>query len=254
MLVAPLPPHHNLVLNKFAIVPEHFILATEEFRHQADLLESSDLAATRACIDAYPSGKDGSGGLFAFFNSDSNSGASQLHRHVQLLPVERMRDGLEGNGCEPWGVLADVLLSRDEARREVDGDVDPHLPFRTFTKRIRGDMGPQELREIYLELYRRACREAGKVGVDDGDVGGGEAKISYNLAMTRDAMVLCPRVGEGSAVFGPTGTSVGKLALNGTVLAGTALVKNQAEWDALRSDPAQLAAVLGKIGLPADAA
>jgi ATP adenylyltransferase len=44
----------------------------------------------------------------------------------------------------------------------------------------------------------------------------------------------------------------GRLALNGTVLAGTALAKNQAEWDALRDDPGQLLAVLGKIGVPID--
>lgn len=244
--MASIPPHHNLVLNKFAVVPEHSILATVEFQPQTHLLEAADLAAARACIGAYPPGKDGRGGLFAFFNSGPHSGASQPHRHLQLLPVDRMRDGLDDHGNAAWGVLAEALMTLDG-----DGDIAAQLPFRTFTGPITNDMQPQELREIYLGLYRSACRAAGRSDVDDSDTEG-EAKISYNLAMTRHAMVLCPRTAEGSTVFGPTGANVGRLELNGTVLAGTALVKNQAEWDALRGDPAQLLAVLGTIGVPSN--
>lgn len=51
--MADLGPAHFLVLNKFAVVPEHFILATTEFKPQTHILESSDLEATLACIEAY---------------------------------------------------------------------------------------------------------------------------------------------------------------------------------------------------------
>jgi len=71
--------------------------------------------------------------------------------------------------------------------------------------------------------------------------------------MTRRRLVVCPRLAEGDVVRSGSGSEerpVGRLALNGTVLAGTALVKTQAEWDALREDPGQLAGVLARIGLP----
>lgn len=66
LLVTELPPSHFLVLNKFAIVPEHFILATKAFKQQTHLLEADDLAAAYACLKAWrATGKE----LFAFFVS-----------------------------------------------------------------------------------------------------------------------------------------------------------------------------------------
>ncbi|KAL8303249.1 hypothetical protein RB600_006934 [Gaeumannomyces tritici] len=256
LLVARLdPPSHVLVLNKFAVVPEHFILATASFEPQAHLLSAADLAAARACVDAYhdASSADGGGGsLFVFFNSGPHSGASQPHRHLQLLPVDRMRDGLPpGSG---WRVLADALLP-DDGDGDNDGaqggdDDSLLLPFRCFAERLDGaggDGSGEALRAAYLRLYRRACEEVlGTAAAEEEEEG--EARISYNLAMTRDVMALCPRRAEGGPVVaGDGGEEVGRLALNGTVLAGTALVKSQAEWDALRADPGQLVRVLARI-------
>jgi ATP adenylyltransferase len=218
------------------VVPEHFILATKDFEKQTDLLGEADLDAAYACIRAYA--KEGRE-LFAFFNSGEHSGASQPHRHLQLLEVANMKEGLgEKDG---WEVLADGLVEKENRRK---------LPFWTAAERIKGEtLTGKELREVYVRLYRRACE---KLGTDARDQTEGEARISYNLALTKDVMVVCPRVGEGAAVTGEDGKEVGWLALNGTVLAGTALVKNQAEWDALRRDPGQLEAVLGKIGVPTE--
>ncbi len=221
------------MLNKFAVVPEHFILATSAFEPQTHLLSAADLAATLACLEAYDGGQ-----LFAFFNSGPHSGASQPHRHVQLLPVEHMRDGLDGAGS--WDVLANALL--DDGVREK-------LPFAVAASRIVAAASPDELRATYLQLYREACAAA---GVDLAEELEGEAAISYNLAMTHETMVLCTRVAEGTGVRTAGGESAGTLALNGTVLAGTALVRYQEEWDALRGDPEQLAEVLRKIGIPRD--
>ncbi len=99
------PPSHIVVLNKFAIVPEHFILATKEFKEQTRFLEADDLGVTYACLQAWKAqGKE----LFAFFNSGVHSGASQPHRHLQFLPVDSMMVGLtEGK----WQPLIDKLAS-----------------------------------------------------------------------------------------------------------------------------------------------
>ncbi|KAH9903587.1 ATP adenylyltransferase-domain-containing protein [Xylariomycetidae sp. FL2044] len=238
LLVADLPPSHRLVLNKFAIVPEHFLLVTSEEKPQTHVLEEQDIAATYACIQAYRTdGQD----LFAFFNSGEHSGASQPHRHLQLLPVDCMRDGLDQVSCggSYWNVLAEKLSNRENKA----------LPFTVFTAGIHADMSARERHSAYVDLYRRA------VNATLPDVGAvvpaqGEAKISYNFSMTSTSMALCPRTAEGAPVRNKAGEEVGSVALNGTVLAGTALVKNQPEWDALREDPDILLEILRKIGLP----
>ncbi|KAK1486775.1 inositol phospholipid synthesis protein Scs3p [Colletotrichum tamarilloi] len=249
LFIAEIPSSsgHNLVLNKFAIVPEHFILATKEFKQQTDLLERDDLAATYSCIEAYRQyGEQHQGHnseLYAFFNSGSHSGASQPHRHIQLLPVARMMDGLP-DGAR-WDVLAKQLGPQHVSE----------LPFLTFAETIHRDMSPDELHGIYLSLFKSAVDAVeSHIGAEN-DSGNGGARISYNLAMTSDRLAVLPRLAEGAAIF-KDGTAVGNLALNGTVLAGTALVKNEAEWDALRSggdgDGVQLLEVLSKIGVPKD--
>ncbi|KAF3769525.1 HIT-like protein [Cryphonectria parasitica EP155] len=283
LIITRLEPDHILVLNKFAIVPEHFLLITRTFKHQTHLLDADDLAATYACIRAYheypprratiagdEEGKErkeeeeeegkNQKGLFAFFNCGEHSGASQPHRHLQLLPVASMREGLADAAGTSWDVLADKLVRAGDD----GGGEGPKLPFLVFGERLRPDMEAKDLRAAYLRLYRKACEAAGQgqvpTDVDDEDRAsdGVEARISYNMALTRDAMVLCPRTAEGSVVLDrrrkegeeeEEGREMGKLALNGTLLAGTALVKTQGQWDALRNDPLQLWEILGKIGI-----
>ncbi|CAN8106024.1 unnamed protein product [Discula destructiva] len=246
LTVAPIEPNHLLVLNKFAIVPEHSILITRAFKPQTHLLDAEDLAATYACIRAYhdcptPEPQERREELLAFFNCGEHSGASQPHRHLQLLPVARMRDGLPPpqEGVPGWVVLADQIV----------GEPIEHTgrPFFTWGERLSPDMDAERLHAVYLRLYRIACAAAGvgKVSTTDGV----EAQISYNLAMTKESMVIMPRTAEGAAVHDKQGAKVGQLALNGTVLAGTALVKNGAEWEALKEDPEQLLGILRQIGV-----
>ncbi|KAK7428595.1 bifunctional AP-4-A phosphorylase/ADP sulfurylase [Neonectria magnoliae] len=254
--VTTLSSLHYLVLNKFAVVPEHFILATTEFKPQTHVLEEADLEATLACIQAYEAAKgaderpgrhDGDtandSGLFAFFNCGDHSGASQPHRHIQLLPIAGMKDGLAADGV--WSVLADTLTSRS-------------APFATFAAKISLDMPAQDLHAVYLRLYRQACRAVAaharetpidEVTVEDEAEAAGEARISYNMALTKDTLVVCPRLAEGAVILGEDGAVLGTLSLNGTLLAGTALVKNEVEWEALKKDPEGLLQVLKRIGV-----
>ncbi|KAH6898270.1 HIT-like domain-containing protein [Thelonectria olida] len=245
--VTHLSPSHYLVLNKFAVVPEHFILATTEFKPQTHVLDEADLTATLACIEAYELATENAGqengdetsndGLFAFFNCGDHSGASQPHRHIQMLPIARMKDGLPAD--VEWTILADSLTSRP-------------APFATFAEKIRLDMPRAELHAAYLRLYRQACRavalHSGESHEEDEIPSEGETLISYNMAMTKNTLVICPRLAEGATIH-KDGQVIGALSLNGTVLAGTALVKNEAEWEALKKDTNALSQVLTRIGL-----
>ncbi|EFX00297.1 bis(5-nucleosyl)-tetraphosphatase [Grosmannia clavigera kw1407] len=252
LVLSQIGPAHRLVLNKFAICRDHAILATVDFRPQSHLLAGDDLAAAYACIEAY---HDQGQELFVFYNSGAHSGASQPHRHLQMLPVACMREGLseDGSGSDAsvWGVAVDQLTRQTAASTRP-----AELPFHVATTPIhRDEASPSAelLHALYLRLYRQACVAAG-LSAQDGmaeEQGQVPARLSYNLALTQKTMALCPRTAEGSAVTSSDGTSVGTLSLNGTVLAGTALVKNETEWSALRQDPGQLTRILRQIGLPA---
>ncbi|KAF5239758.1 hypothetical protein FAUST_4807 [Fusarium austroamericanum] len=250
--VTDLGPSHYCVLNKFAVVPEHFILATNDFKPQTHVLEESDLEATLACIEAYETARGseteqghqdgalgGGDGLYAFFNCGDHSGASQPHRHIQLLPIARMKDGLEKDTS--WTVLTDELKIKT-------------APFATFTEDINLDMSGSKLHAIYLRLYRKACRAVASYTKDATHEGqapaDGPTLISYNMAMTKSTLVICPRLAEGVKLQSQDGNVLGTVAFNGTLLAGTALVKNELEWEMLKKDPDVLRNILGGIGVP----
>jgi ATP adenylyltransferase len=112
--------NHFLVLNKFPIIPEHFILATKTNKPQTHVLEEDDLAITYACLKDWE--KDLSDGktrrLFAFFNSGEGSGASQAHRHLQFLPVESVREGVESGGGG-WELLVDKIEKDEDSKRRT---------------------------------------------------------------------------------------------------------------------------------------
>jgi sulfate adenylyltransferase (ADP) / ATP adenylyltransferase len=116
MVIADIPsssnPTHYLILNKFPIIAEHFMLVTKQNKAQTEKLEKEDLDATFACLEAWNGQtKDGRRRrLFAFFNSGEHSGASQPHRHVQFLPVESMVEGLEAG---KWELLMDRLTAEE---------------------------------------------------------------------------------------------------------------------------------------------
>ncbi|KAI9738129.1 MAG: hypothetical protein M1818_005558 [Claussenomyces sp. TS43310] len=243
LLICDLPPSHRLVLNKFAVVPEHFILATRAFAEQTHLLTEGDLAAVHALVRAW-AGVAAREELFAFYNSGPGSGASQRHRHVQFLPVERMREGL-GHEAD-WEVLLDGLTEAST----------PRLPFAYFVAAMPPDPSPAQLSAIYRDLYERACRavtawSAANAPTEPLVRSDDVAAISYNLGVTNRAMILCPRRAGGFEISGGEhGRERAVVELNGTMLAGTLLVKHEMEWDALRNDERQFAELLEAVGIP----
>ncbi|KAF1934035.1 5',5'''-P-1,P-4-tetraphosphate phosphorylase 2 [Didymella exigua CBS 183.55] len=251
-------PTHLLVLNKFPIIANHFILATKTNKQQTHILEQDDLQATYACLKAW--GEDATQGskqkrLFAFFNSGEHSGASQPHRHLQFLPVENMRDHEGANG---WGLLIDLILKSGKVAGSMPYWQDPNIPFAHFGRRFDAEPTGEQLVSIYNELYGLAkdavddfiAKDPGRFALHPTE--GGDSPISYNLAMTTEGMVILPRRSEGTMLKRPDGNEIGFVALNGTTLGGTMLVKNQEERDVLRSQQGKLDSILNTIGIPRD--
>jgi ATP adenylyltransferase len=96
-------PDHALILNKFPVQRGHLLLITQSWQPQSGWLRSSDWQVL-AAVESECSG-------LWFFNSCAAAGASQPHRHLQLLPrqadepscplSEQLQAQLEGR-LEPW--------------------------------------------------------------------------------------------------------------------------------------------------------
>ncbi|ETN37167.1 uncharacterized protein HMPREF1541_08157 [Cyphellophora europaea CBS 101466] len=265
LLVANVPPpspSHALVLNKFPVIPNHFILATKEDKPQTDLLDPGDLAMTYACLEAWPEDETDSGSaddeLFAFFNSGPHSGASQPHRHLQFLPIPDMKTGLTDPDAASWRPLIESLSTPHAISEPYQLAHNPTFPFTALSTALRPGLTPAELYDRYITLLRAASlltaetshvpslQDLTSARITDPE-DSKHVSFSYNLALTRDRMAICARRAEGFSIPGLPDSHV---ALNCTVLAGTMMVKECAEWDALRSAPEALDGLLAEIGYP----
>ncbi|KAF2095621.1 HIT-like protein [Rhizodiscina lignyota] len=249
---------HVLVLNKYPVIANHFIIATREDKPQTHVLEAEDLEATYLCLHEWE--KDGGGKrLFTFFNSGEHSGASQPHRHLQFLPIESMKEGDEDG---EWQVLSDRISGRSRRYSAGAAATGPspqtELPFACFSRAIPQNASSDQLFTIYTTLLSEAtvaARSYAQAHPTDFALPtiSGEsipAPISYNLAMTTSSMVLCPRSSEGVVLKQQDGSEAGYVALNGTILGGTLMVKLKEEWDILRGDSTALDLLLAAIGIP----
>ncbi|CAO2657197.1 Nn.00g033230.m01.CDS01 [Neocucurbitaria sp. VM-36] len=250
-------PTHLLVLNKFPIIAGHFILATKSNKKQTHVLEQDDLEATYACLKAWQEGSgDKQKHLFAFFNSGEHSGASQPHRHLQFLPLESMRDKEEASS---WDLLIDIVLSGQMVpAKDTPSGMLQHqdLPFTHLARSFDSEPSGRQLLSIYNDLYSSAKEAVDKFIAANPEqlalhpITGGDLPISYNLAMTTAGMAILPRRSEGTMLQRDDGSEIGFVALNGTTLGGTMMVKNQEEWDTLRKKPEMLDHILTAIGVP----
>ncbi|PVF97901.1 hypothetical protein CPB86DRAFT_686302, partial [Serendipita vermifera] len=107
------------LLNKYAVVPGHFLLVTRVYESQSQPLTPSQLVHTYLLLLA---AKARNKQYFAFFNCGVLSGASQPHKHIQIIPGE-----------PPIERLARSAKVENEARAFVI----PQLPFAANIKRLR---------------------------------------------------------------------------------------------------------------------
>lgn len=243
MFITDIPlkdPSHFLVLNKFPIISQHFILATKEEKEQFAWLEFDDIAITYAVLQEWEkkSLEPGTNKLFAFFNCGIESGASQSHRHIQFLPNASMREGMESidTGMTGWESLTNIL-----AKQSLPGTV-PELPFICFGINIAPEADGHTLYQIYKSLITKASQaidEKQILNLADG------MPYSYNLAMTTTAMLLVPRRHDSSPILTADGhlpQSVDGeenrwvVSLNGTIMAGTLMVKDKELFGYLKDD------------------
>lgn len=251
LLISSIPtskPTHNIVLNKFPIIKNHFILSTISWKSQTALLDPEDLAVTHALLQKWPD-SNVNGSLFAFFNSGPDSGASQPHRHIQFLPIEdMMTPETKSTG---WRPAIEYISSecRHTELYAVQGCT--AFPFAHFACRLPHKPDPEALHAAYLSLYATAMESIPPAAASDFSITNkspdpASDTISYNLAMTTTVMAICPRRSEFATLSG----GVGEVGFNGTVLAGTFMSKDEEVWKKVNEEPERIERVLEGIGFP----
>lgn len=199
LFVADLSPTHLVLLNKFNVMDHHILIVTREFAPQDSLLNSSDFQALAIGL----SEMDGLG----FYNGGQIAGASQRHKHLQIVPLPFVPDGSQ--------------LPLESLMLETVGH-NPKLPYRhaiahftplDFTQ-------PLAVAETLLAHYHELLATLNLIGSSAAT----EPLGAYNLLVTREWMCVIPRSQE---------SFVG-IPVNSLGFTGALLVKNQTQLEDLR--------------------
>jgi len=187
--VALLPSGHVLLLNKYPVQSAHLLVITQHWQPQSGWLSPQDWEAV-ALVSADTDG-------LWFFNSSGTAGASQPHRHLQLLPRSQ---------GEPSCPLAPSIEA------QLAGEA-PAWPWAYRLSRRQDPHCPLEL----AALYGRHCRD-----LDLGQPALTPAPAhAYNLVFNDHWLMTVRRVREHQAGF----------SINGLGFAGYLLSTARSERD-----------------------
>lgn len=204
LFVADISPTHLCLLNKFNVVENHLLIVTREFEEQDNLLTYQDFQAMWACLAQV----DG----LAFYNGGKIAGASQKHKHLQLVPTPLAPNQTEAIPIAPLFSSA-----------EFDGDVGrvTDLPFVNGFCRFDSDLinSPNHAAQITLERYHKLLKAVNLLNEDTEN-----SSIAYNFLATREWMFIVPRSEE----------HFDSISVNSLGFAGALLVRNQQQMQMLK--------------------
>lgn len=198
LFVAEISESHVCILNKYNVVEHHLLIITRAFEEQESLLTLADFAAMWACLADF-------NGL-AFYNSGKIAGASQRHKHLQLVPLPLTSSGLQ--------IPIEPLLASAKFQDSIA--TIPGFPFvHAFTLLDFPFITP----EAILERYHRLLSFVGLEVVNGNRLSG-----AYNFLATREWVLIVPRSHEHfQSIF-----------VNSLGFAGTLLVRNELEMQILK--------------------
>ena len=203
LFVSDLSSTHLCLLNKFNVVNHHLLIVTREFEEQENWLNFNDFFALWMGLREI----DG----LAFFNGGKTAGASQRHKHLQLIPMPLSP---EGKAIPMEAILPQT--NPDGAKTIAD------LPFRNGFSPLKLDpsLPPTEAANRLLSCYLMLLDQVG----DEQQPRRDRNPIAYNLLITRRWMLLIPRIQE----------NTNSISINALGFAGSLFVKNKSQFDLLK--------------------
>ncbi|KTW28904.1 hypothetical protein T552_01532 [Pneumocystis carinii B80] len=187
-----------IVLNKFPIIPRHFLLVTKEFKKQTEGLLINDITVIWECLNSM---KDRH---LAFYNCGPQSGASQPHKHIQFI-------SLKDNAVST--LYPDEIINIKNSVKNPWSH--PKIPFIHYISPIVSS-SPKDLSDMFSKLLLFTTKASQTFKMDE---------ISYNFAMTKQWMFMVPRVME----------SWNNISVNTTGMVGMLLVKSEEELNLVKN-------------------
>lgn len=202
LFVSDLTDTHLCLLNKFNAVDHHLLMITRDFEEQENQLNLADFLAVALTLREIE-------GL-VFYNSGKLAGASQRHKHLQLVPLPLVPQGLS-LPILPW--LTDVF-----SKQEIH--TISQFPFVQVIAACPDifSINPLEIAPILLEKYQQLI-----VKTDLNPQKSGKP-APYNLLMTREWMMVIPRLKE----------SYQDISINSLGFAGALLVRDAEQMEQLK--------------------
>ena len=204
LFVGNLSETHLCLLNKFNVVDYHLLIITRQFEEQETWLTQADFEAMWLSLAEI----DG----LVFYNGGKLAGASQRHKHLQLVPFPLVPDGIN-LPIEP--AIASIQFNNSIG-------IIPEFPFVHAIAAFNPDWinHLSEAAIFTLELYFELLATLG-LSVGDNPFQSG----AYNLLATRNWMMIVPRSQE----------KFEGISINSLGFAGGLLVKNSEQLHALKS-------------------
>lgn len=200
LTIGAIGKRHLAVLNKFNVVEHHLLLVTRLFEPQEALLTLSDFEALCWSLREI----DGLG----FYNGGTIAGASQRHKHLQLIPM------LQNNGRigMPVEQIFPTKLSQQPTSLAA-------LPFRHRIVALPSGLfeAPAKAAEVCHRLYHEMLQTLHITPIIK--AGTEYQSAPYNLLLTRRWLMLVPRSRE----------HVAGISINAMGFAGSFFVKNPDE-------------------------
>jgi sulfate adenylyltransferase (ADP) / ATP adenylyltransferase len=220
LFVAELSDTHVALLNKFNVIDHHLLIVTRCFKPQEALLELADFVALAACMAEF----DGLG----FYNGGAQSGASQRHKHLQVVPLPL------GESGPPLPIES---VFRPGGMEGPTGTV-AGLPFlHAFARLELAPAGSRHAAHVAFDCYHALLEAIGLHAIEvNGEL---HQSAPYNLLVTRRWMLLVPRYSE----------CVEGISVNALGFAGSLFVRDAAQMEVIkRLGPMS---VLKRVAVPA---
>ncbi|KAF9431430.1 bifunctional AP-4-A phosphorylase/ADP sulfurylase [Entomortierella beljakovae] len=221
LYVSDIGEEHKILLNKFCIVEKHFLIITKEFHRQTEPLTPEDLVSVWIALKSLKNSEN----ALAYFNCGSRSGASQPHKHMQVLPLETPA---------PITTLVRECTARRPGKKATQpGDLFS-VPFNCIHHAVllqsteaTGKSQEDILIDAYIQLMDamimsiREYSEDETVSDEDRNLATSmRSSFDYNWILTTEFMMIVPRRKE-SAPSGDITLDINSLGFAGMILAKT---------------------------------
>lgn len=202
LFVGNITSSHVAILNKYNVVDHHLLIITRKFESQDNILNLNDFTALWSILKQV-------NGL-AFYNGGALAGASQPHKHLQLVPypispeIEKVP-------------INDLIVQNKKSQPIITLEELPFFHSIAFFEEVQEE-SITELAQQTLTYYYQLFQ---LVNIE---IEAEKPSQNYNLLITREWMMIIPRSQD----------SFDSISINSLGFSGTLLAKNQLDLDKIK--------------------